>query len=592
MSTPSNAQKVLSIYWRHTKKYKKDLAIIYPMMVIAQVVEDFIQPIIVSVVLSSLASGNLDRLKSGHNLWLILFAIVATEYIGHLIWNRIVLPRFWRTQDLIMSDLNITAFDHLQQMSAKFFGDRFAGSLVNQVNKFVGSFERLTDALTWNVFKLIVSVIATIIILTPKAPFISLAILIISAIYIPVIWNFRKRQLPYNRAWAAAETERTGQLSDTVSNILAVKSFANESFERKRMLKKIRNVHKRSIDTMHFTMSQELYTGAIQRSLNIVVIIVSILLAVNHKVNVGVIYLALTFTLGIMRRLWDLNNTFRAFTRVFGDAYDMAEILYLPVEILDKPGTPALTARRGSIEFRDVVFSHDGGEEVLFANLSLRIKPGEKIGLVGQSGSGKTTLTKLLLRFMDIQKGQIMIDGQNIAEVTQHSLRKSIAYVPQEPLLFHRSLAENIEYGELGSSQAAVEGAAKLAYAHEFINKLEDGYQTLVGERGVKLSGGQRQRIAIARAMLKNAPILILDEATSALDSRSEILIQQALWKLMEGRTAIVIAHRLSTVQKMDRIIVMENGKVLEEGTHKELLRKDGKYAELWNHQSGGFLEE
>ncbi len=592
MSTPSNAQKVLSIYWRHTKKYKKDLAIIYPMMVIAQVVEDFIQPIIVSIILSSLASGNLNRLKAGNNLWLILLAIVTTEYIGHLIWNRIVLPRFWRTQDLIMSDLNTTTFDHLQQMSARFFGERFAGSLVNQVNKFVGSFERLTDALTWNVFKLIVAVIATIIILTPKAPYISLAILVISAIYIPVIWSFRKRQLPYNRLWAAAETERTGQLSDTVSNILAVKSFANENFERERMLKKIRNVHKRSIDTMRFTMSQELYTGAIQRSLNIVVIIVSVLLAVNQKANVGVIYLALTFTLGIMRRLWDLNNTFRVFTRVFGDAHDMAEILYLPVEILDKPDAPDLTAHRGNIEFKNVVFSHDGGDEVLFADLSLRIKPSEKIGLVGQSGSGKTTLTKLLLRFMDIQEGQIMIDGQNIAEVTQQSLRKSIAYVPQEPLLFHRSLAENIEYGELGSSQAVIEGAAKLAYAHEFINKLEDGYQTLVGERGVKLSGGQRQRIAIARAMLKNAPILLLDEATSALDSRSEILIQQALWKLMEGRTAIVIAHRLSTIQRMDRIIVMENGNIIEEGTHKELLRKNGKYAELWNHQSGGFLEE
>jgi ATP-binding cassette subfamily B protein len=211
---------------------------------------------------------------------------------------------------------------------------------------------------------------------------------------------------------------------------------------------------------------------------------------------------------------------------------------------------------------------------------------------VGHSGSGKTTFTRLLLRFSDIDGGQILIDGQNIAHITQDDLHRHIAYVPQEPLLFHRSIAENIAYGKDEADEATIKKTAELAHAAEFIDNLPKGYETLVGERGVKLSGGQRQRVAIARAMIKDAPILVLDEATSALDSESEKLIQSALWKLMQGRTAIVIAHRLSTIQKMDRIVVLDNGKIVEQGSHQELLKKNGTYAALWAHQSGGFLED
>jgi ATP-binding cassette subfamily B protein len=212
--------------------------------------------------------------------------------------------------------------------------------------------------------------------------------------------------------------------------------------------------------------------------------------------------------------------------------------------------------------------------------------------LVGHSGGGKTTLIRLILRFMDIDGGEILIDGQNIANITQDDLRRSITYVPQEPLLFHRTLAENIGYGKLDATAEETVKAAKLAHADEFIKVLPKGYDTLVGERGIKLSGGQRQRVAIARAMLKDAPIILLDEATSALDSESEVLIQDALWKLMEGKTTVVIAHRLSTIQKMDRIVVLDNGEIAEEGSHKELLEKDGTYATLRAHQSGGFLED
>lgn len=228
-----------------------------------------------------------------------------------------------------------------------------------------------------------------------------------------------------------------------------------------------------------------------------------------------------------------------------------------------------------------------------FSTDSIYQSPGEKIGLVGPSGGGKTTITKLLLRFMDISKGSISIDGQDIRKITQSDLRRFISYVPQEPLLFHRTIAENIAYGTHNATREMIQKAAKGAHAEEFIQSLSDGYETLVGERGVKLSGGQKQRIAIARAMIKDAPILVLDEATSALDSESEVLIQDALWKLMKDRTAIVIAHRLSTIQHLDRIIVLDKGKIAEEGTHKDLVKKkNGLYARLWSHQSGGFIQD
>lgn len=591
MKKQSNARRIVSIYWQHSLKYKKQLAIIYPAMVIAQVVEDFLQPLIISFILTNLAAGNIDKLRAS-NLPLLFAVIALTEIFGHTVWIKIVVPRFWSTQEAIMRDLNMTAFDHLQTMSARFFGDRFAGSLVSQVGKFAGSFERLTDALTWNVFKLLVTIAATTVILLPKAPFVAITILVLSAIFAPLVWHYRKKQVPFNTRWAAAETERTGQLADAFSNIMAVKSFAGEIGEQKRMQQKVDAVYDRSMDTMKLNMKQEFITGAVQRSINIGVVTISVMLAINGRVQVGVIYLSLTFTMQIMRRLWDLNNTFRTLTRVFGDAHDMGEILEIKPEIVDVPNPKALRVKSADIAFNDVTFTHEEGKKPLFENLQLTIAAGEKIGLVGHSGGGKTTVTKLLMRFMDIQGGTIEIDGQNIADVTQADLRRHISYVPQEPMLFHRTLAENIAYGKPNASQAEIEKVAKLSHAHEFIQDIPTGYKTLVGERGVKLSGGQRQRIAIARAMIKDAPILVLDEATSALDSESEALIQDALWKLMEGKTAIVIAHRLSTIQKMDRIVVLSEGTVVETGSHADLIKQKGTYAELWAHQTGGFIEE
>lgn len=270
----------------------------------------------------------------------------------------------------------------------------------------------------------------------------------------------------------------------------------------------------------------------------------------------------------------------------------MTQILNMEPSIKD-PGKP-LKAKinRGEIVFKGVNFAYpENNTRPLFENFNLKIKPGEKVGLVGPSGGGKTTISQLLLRFMDIQGGEISIDGQNISNLKLADLRSKVSYVAQEPILFHRSLAENIAYGYPDATKRMIEAVSNMAHASEFISSMPKKYETLVGERGVKLSGGQRQRVAIARAMLKNAPILVLDEATSALDSESEVLIQDALWKLMENRTAIVIAHRLSTIQKMDRIVVLNKGRIVEEGSHNDLIRQNGTYAMLWSHQSGGFLD-
>jgi ATP-binding cassette subfamily B protein len=301
------------------------------------------------------------------------------------------------------------------------------------------------------------------------------------------------------------------------------------------------------------------------------------------------------YTSNIGQRLWEFSQqTLRNYNRALGDAQDMTEILAIEPEVKDPAKPQKSRIKNGAISFKEMSFAHpeSNDDDGLFNNLNLDIKPGEKIGLVGRSGSGKTSLTKLLLRYHDLDSGEILIDSQNIAKITQDDLRRSIAYVPQEPLLFHRTIQENIAYGKPDATMDEVHEAARKANAADFIEKLADGYETLVGERGVKLSGGQRQRIAIARAILKDAPILVLDEATSALDSESERLIQDALWELMKGRTAIVIAHRLSTIQKMDRILVMENGEIVEQGTHTQLVKHGGIYAQLWAHQSGGFIEE
>ncbi len=279
--------------------------------------------------------------------------------------------------------------------------------------------------------------------------------------------------------------------------------------------------------------------------------------------------------------------------RALGDAAEMTRVLDEPRLVADDPDAPELKVTEGAIDFEHLSFAYRdaaAGESV-FDDLTLHVAAGQRVGLVGKSGSGKTTLTKLLLRLDDVQGGRVLVDGQDVSRCTQQSLRRQVAYVPQEALLFHRSIRENIAYGRPGTTDEQIREAARLANALEFIDRLPRGFDTMVGERGVKLSGGQRQRVAIARAILTDAPILVLDEATSALDSESEALVQEALENLMRGRTSIVVAHRLSTVAALDRIVVLADGEIVEDGTHAQLVEAGGEYASLWSRQTGAFLE-
>jgi ATP-binding cassette subfamily B protein len=372
---------------------------------------------------------------------------------------------------------------------------------------------------------------------------------------------------------------------------MAIKSHGRETYELEELTKRAVTWREKSLSNMRGFLGVSTGYSGIIAALNTVALIGAIWASEHRSISIGVVYLAVTYTFTVSRQLWEMNSIMRNYNRIIGDAHDMTEILALTPIVVDT-SRKKLVVKSGSITFNNVSFAHSDSNESLFEHFSLNVKSGERIGLVGHSGSGKTTLTRLLLRFSDIENGTITIDGQDISKVTQKSLRESIAYVPQEPMLFHRSLRDNIAYGKPGASIEEVRDAAAKANALEFIDKLPDGFDTTVGERGVKLSGGQRQRIAIARAILKDAPILVLDEATSALDSESEKLIQDALNKLMKGRTSIVVAHRLSTIARLDRVVVLEDGDIAEQGSHQQLLKQKGTYAKLWAHQSGGFIEE
>jgi ATP-binding cassette subfamily B protein len=392
----------------------------------------------------------------------------------------------------------------------------------------------------------------------------------------------------------SAGNKVSGYVADILGNIDAVKGFANEELEAQNHY---RNVTDFMIKTKKSWNYQNLRINVATSPMfvltNTVGLIIALLLSSHVGVNIALIFIAFNYYARVTATMWEFNQVYRNIESSITGGAQFSELLLDEPSVTDPKSPLDFHVSKGAIELKDISFRYgDGNDEHLFSNLNLSIKPGEKVALVGHSGGGKTTVTRLLMRYMDIDSGKILIDRQNIAEVRQNDLRKSIAYVPQEPVMFHRSLFDNIRYGNLTSTRDEVVKVAKMAHAHEFIENLPEGYNTLVGERGIKLSGGQRQRIAIARAMIKNAPILLLDEATSALDSESEKYIQDALWKLMEGRTAIVIAHRLSTIQKMDRIVVLENGHVAQEGSHKELLSQGGIYAMLWAHQSGGFIEE
>lgn len=483
-------------------------------------------------------------------------------------------------------------YKRLLNQSLAFHSNNFGGSIVTQVKRFTSAYTHLTDAFVLFALKMFANVIIAIVVIAFFSWPIALAMLVWTVCFTYLNFILTRRRMRYSKAAAAADSNTTAHLADTIGNVAAVKAFAAEKTEQKVQHEKLRDFAKKKYLTWYKATLNDALFGSLMLFLQVMVLVMSVYAIATDTMTIGILLLIQVYTTQLMAELWGFSGLSRNIEQSLSDAVELTETLNAKVSVSDTQHPQKMHVTKGAVSFNDVSFMHEDAAHALFTHFNLSIAPGEKVGLVGHSGSGKTTLTRLLLRFSDVQSGTICIDGQNIAEVRQSDLRAHIAYVPQEPILFHRTLRENIAYSKPNATDEAVQEAAKQAHAMEFIEKLPEGFETVVGERGVKLSGGQRQRIAIARAILKDAPILVLDEATSALDSESEKLIQDALTKLMKGRTTIVIAHRLSTIQSLDRIIVLDDGKIIEEGSHASLLRKKGAYAELWQHQSGGFIDE
>ena len=590
MKNKPNSKEIFRLFWKISEPYKhrRNLAIFFAMLTL--VVTIFVGPLIIAQLLSIIQHNQLHDSK---NLWTLIALYGASELWSSVIGWRLVLYLAWTFETAMQRDLYAQCFSKLTNQTLFFHSNKFGGSLVSQTNKLVGAVESFWDTIIWSVLPLVVSLVGSIIVLSTLLWQYALFLLIFSIVFSLVVYYGSKPMAKLTKKEAKASNKLNGQLADVISNVLAVKSSGAEATEQKFFAKTVSSWRNSSLDVMHGFLKVSTIYSSINMVIKIGAIAFAVYAAQNDLVSVASVYLIITYTGSVAHELWNMNGIMRNYNRIIGNANDMVEILQTPTTLIDKSSSK-LEVTSGEISMDKITFTHDEGQgDTLFHDFSLDIKPGEKIGLVGASGSGKTTLTKLLLRFADIDSGKITIDGQDISEVTQASLRAKIAYVPQEPLLFHRSVRENIAYGRPDATDAEIEEAAKKAGAYDFIVGLKDGFDTMVGERGTKLSGGQRQRVAIARAILKDAPILVLDEATSALDSESEALIQKSLETLMKNRTSIVIAHRLSTIAKLDRIIVLKNGKIVEDGSHDELInKKRGVYAKLWARQSGGFIEE
>ena len=593
MNTVTTKQ-ILQYYWKQAYQYPRYVWGILLVRSLTALLFEFLPPLLVAHIINRLT---VNDFKTGQ-LWqsfhteLIWYAIVSI--LGGVIIWRLFIFLNWTLETYVVRNILRESFAKLLRLDANFHANSFGGSLVSQSNKLAGAYVQIADAVQFQVFGVILSLILSTIILLPYTPWLVLAMWAITVVFFVLVFYFTKRTRELSELEAAKQNRTTGAIADAVTNVMAIKSFARESDENNTFAEISEDSRQTTIDVMRITTKKEATISSVTSSIQIVALVFAVASVVQFGAKVSTVFLVFTYMANVTQKLWEFTTIgMRNINRGIGNARDGLASLQRAEEVTDPAQPEKAQLTKGTIAFKDVTFTHAGNAESLFRNFSLEAHAGEKLGLVGHSGSGKTSLTKLLLRFDDIEAGEICIDGHNIAHLTQQTLRDAIAYVPQEPLLFHRSIRENIAYGKPSASEAEIVEAARQAHALEFIETLPNGFETLVGERGVKLSGGQRQRIAIARAMLKNAPILLLDEATSALDSESEVLIQAALWKLMEGRTAIVIAHRLSTIQKMDRILVLDDGKIVEEGSHAELVHKPhGTYAKLWAHQSGGFINE
>ncbi|MGO4197653.1 ABC transporter ATP-binding protein [Rhizobium sp. YAF28] len=552
------------------------------MLVISSTLAEVMVPVFSGQIVDAIAGSN--GIDGALRAFVIVVALGLTSVaLRWFIFNGII-----RLTLRTMADVVNNGFHKVQRFSTDWHANSFAGSTVRKITRGMWALDSLNDLLLVALLPSIVMLVGASIVLGSYWPIMGLVVSVGSLIYIGVTVTLSMGFVsPAARLANAWDTKLGGALADAISCNSVVKAFGAESREETLLAHVLAKWDSRTRRTWKRGTLSGTIQGFMMVSMQAGILGTGLIMWQQGLATAGDITFVLAMFFVLQGYLRDVGQHIRNLQRAVNDMEELVLLDKMPLGIEDKPRAAPIKIGRGEIVFDRVTFQYGAHPNPLYEDFSVTIKPGERVGLVGHSGSGKTTFVKLIQRLYDVKSGSIRIDGQDIAQVKQSSLRGQIAIVQQEPILFHRTLAENIAYGRPNASRREIEQAAKQANAHDFIIDLPKGYETLVGERGVKLSGGERQRVAIARAFLADAPLLILDEATSSLDSESEVQIQQAMERLMDGRTTLVIAHRLSTVRALDRLLVFDKGKIVEEGDHQTLIRFNaGIYRRLFERQA------
>ncbi|MBS7706099.1 ABC transporter ATP-binding protein [Chelatococcus asaccharovorans] len=548
---------------------------------------EVLTPYFAGRLVDAIARGSFDSQTTINAAWTDFSTLLALS-LGAVILRQFVMMNIVKLTLRIMGDMATETFARVQRLSTDWYANSFAGSTVRKISRGMGALDLLSDTVLIALLSSAVTLVGATLLLGSIWPVMGLVIGFGSLVFIVVTcatavgYVFPAAAL--SNAW---DTKLGGALADAVTCNAVVKAFGAERREETKLARVISKWRDRTARTWNRSVTNLWLQGLMMVSMQAAMLASALVLWQRGAASPGDITFVLTLFFIVQGHLRDVGMHIHHLQRSVNEMEEMVKLHEVPIGVADRPGARPADITRGEIVFDHVTFRYGTHPTPLYRDFSIRVKAGEKVGLVGHSGSGKTTFARLVQRLYDVTGGAVLIDGQNIADLQQASLRRRIAIVQQEPILFHRSLAENIAYARPDATREEIIAAAKQASAHGFITKLPKGYETQVGERGVKLSGGERQRVALARAFLADAPILILDEATSSLDSESEALIQQAMEKLMVGRTTIVIAHRLSTVQSLDRLLVFDVGRVVEEGSHAALIRRpDGLYRRLFERQA------
>jgi ATP-binding cassette subfamily B protein len=582
----SNTQRklVLKYFWQVVRHYKVSFFTVIITTVVSSLLDVYI-PLKYLKLWNVLSANNFNIVSVAQSIIILVLILNLTRWII----RRISGTSLVYFEASVMAGLREQGFSYMIGHSHSFFANNFAGSLTYKINKYARAFEKLADRMASDGLPLLVRGVGTVIAiysLFPKYAFILGAFCIV---FLVTAFLYIRYKLKYDVIASEWDTKTTGAFADSIGNHSSIQLFTGHPYEKIRVGEVIQKQKKAT--ALNWYLWEGL--GALQSFYSVAIEFIIFWFAIGDwklgLITLPVMVLLQSYMIRLIENLWSFGGIVRAYYESFADAYEMAVIMNTPYEIVDQ-STQSIQNVKGEVVFENVTYVYKNNNVKVLDNFSLKIPAGQKIAIVGSSGAGKTTFVRLLMRLFNLSSGKITIDGIDINNITQENLREQISFVPQDPVLFHRTLMENIRYGKRDATDEEVLRAAKLAHCDKFIDSLPYRYETYVGERGVKLSGGERQRVAIARAILKDAPILILDEATSSLDSQSEILIQDALQKLIQGKTTIVIAHRLSTIRQMDRIIVLEKGKIVEDGVHDELAEKEnGLYKKLWDLQAGGF---